>query len=183
MQIKTCISPTVMLPTDARIAKRRELMQPGGLLHSHWHLLDTQICKCKGLFFLGDQPTLVDVVAFTYLSTFASGFVHLKSKENETEQQTNPCLCAADKGACCAQLLSQVMPLVQCIALLVAYAECTVRQCVWPACRFFEGLDGSSFQDFQNLAQLRTRFLAHEKVAKYYENAGPAWQPFLQVAV
>lgn len=62
---------------DERIAARKELIQPGGKMHTHFGVIDKLLANSNTKFYLSDDMGLADASVFVAACMLAGGYASL----------------------------------------------------------------------------------------------------------
>lgn len=69
---------------EERIARRKELIAPGGALYNKLQIVEKLLAKSSTKYYLGDKPTLADATVFAQASAFGSGCALPPSVQDRT---------------------------------------------------------------------------------------------------
>jgi glutathione S-transferase len=58
---------------EEMLAARRALIEAGGAMHTKMMVIEKLLADSKTKYYLGDKPSLADVMIFVLMSIFASG--------------------------------------------------------------------------------------------------------------
>jgi hypothetical protein len=93
LQVSATLGPTFRLATtEEKVAKRKELLAPGGKVHTLLNLEDKLLGASQSKFFAGDSPGLVDVQVFCGASQLLSGCAFLLRDMHGSELGQRLCL-------------------------------------------------------------------------------------------
>jgi glutathione S-transferase len=74
LQVFNTIAPTFGIQDmQERVAARKSLMEPGGASHSKMLVIEKLLATSKTKYYVGDKPSLADVMTFVQMSQFSSG--------------------------------------------------------------------------------------------------------------